>query len=148
MSNLPTDDCFVFVVKTNSYAGNFERQMCSYITGEYGECEVGDKEAEIFKAECPNNYRFKDSVISFPDEHGCWRPATMWGHKCNDVAIFFETKPTETQLTLMRNRARKFAIMTNPSDGKHKHITIHGFELRKYCIKRIDTEITVWKKNE
>lgn len=28
MSSLPTDDCFVLVIKTDSYAGNFEREMC------------------------------------------------------------------------------------------------------------------------
>jgi hypothetical protein len=37
----------LFVVDTDTYAGNFEREMCAYITGQVGECEVGE---EIAKA--------------------------------------------------------------------------------------------------
>ncbi len=148
MSSVPTDDCFVFVIKTNSYAGNFERKMCAYVTGEVGECGVGGEEAELFTQDYPGNYEFEDLVISFPDDHGCYRPATIWGSNCNNMAIFFEIAPTSTQLDLVRDRARKFALMTDPRDGKHKHISIYGFELIEYQVKRIESLVAKWKKNE
>lgn len=145
MSTIPTDDCFIFVIKTDSYAGNFEREMCGYITGEVGECEMGAKEAAQFKSDYPENYEFEDLVLRFPDDHGCYRPATMWSHKCSDVAIFLEERPTEAQLAFMRDRARKFAVITNPRDGKHKVITIFGFELRDYRVTHTDTGVVAWE---
>ena len=34
-----------FIVDTDSYAGNFEREMCAYMTGHIGECSVGEEYA-------------------------------------------------------------------------------------------------------
>ncbi|KKK83825.1 hypothetical protein LCGC14_2789530, partial [marine sediment metagenome] len=34
-------DSWIFIIDTDSYAGNFEREMCAYITGRVGECGVG-----------------------------------------------------------------------------------------------------------
>lgn len=35
---------YSIVVETDSYAGNFEREMCAFMTGHIGKCEVGLKE--------------------------------------------------------------------------------------------------------
>lgn len=35
---------YSIVVETDSYAGNFEREMCAFMTGHIGECEAGLKE--------------------------------------------------------------------------------------------------------
>jgi hypothetical protein len=35
------ENLWLFIVDTDSYAGNFERCMCAYMTGQIGECEVG-----------------------------------------------------------------------------------------------------------
>jgi len=40
---------FIFVIDTDTYAGNFERPMCAYMTGRVGECGVGEEFAEMFK---------------------------------------------------------------------------------------------------
>ena len=34
---------FAVLIKTDSYAGNFEREMCAHVTGHVGECEVGEE---------------------------------------------------------------------------------------------------------
>ena len=47
-------DHYLFVIDTDIYAGNFERQMCAYITGQIGECEVGKENAELARQEIPN----------------------------------------------------------------------------------------------
>ena len=148
MSTVPCYDCFVLVIRTDSYAGNFEREMCAYMTGECGECGVGDEEARIFQDECPENYEFEDLVTSFPDEHGCHRPATIWGSNCNDMAIFFDSRPTDDQLSLMRDRARKFAAATDPRDRGHSHITISGFELMEYLVKHTENKVLSWTGDE
>lgn len=148
MSTLPNFDCFIFVIKTNSYAGNFEREMCGYVTGQVGECGVGDENAAFFQSDNPDNDEFEDLIISFPDDHGCYRPVTIWGNESTDVAIFFESQPTEEQLTFLRQRAREFAVMTDPENGKHTVITISGFELIEYTVIYKEDKIILWGSND
>ena len=66
---------FVLVVDTDSYAGNFERELCAYCTGQLGDCGVGEEWAELYKNE--ESYDFEDIVVSAPDEHGCYRPVKL-----------------------------------------------------------------------
>ena len=37
---------YLFVIDTDSYSGNFEREMCAYCTGQIGDCEVGIEHAD------------------------------------------------------------------------------------------------------
>lgn len=39
---------YIFIIDTDSYAGNFERELTAYITGVVGGCEVGDDFAKIY----------------------------------------------------------------------------------------------------
>ena len=72
-------DHYLFVIDTDSYAGSFEREMCAYVTGQYGECEVGKETAESVIREGPNFFgRLEDLVKHVPDEHGCHRPASIF----------------------------------------------------------------------
>lgn len=66
---------FLFVIDTDQYSGNFERPMCAYLTGRVGECGVGDEYKDLFEQEC--NVAFFN-VTEGPDEHGCFRPATIY----------------------------------------------------------------------
>lgn len=77
---------WIFVIDTDKYAGNFEREITAYITGVIGECGVGDKLAALFLEENPdmiNPDYSKESILTEyisqkPDEHGCRRPCTVW----------------------------------------------------------------------
>jgi len=98
---------FAFVIDTDSYAGNFEREMTAHITGVTGECEVGE---EYVDEDFP--FDGADNVMQVPDDNGCCRPTTCWkepktGHY-NAVAIFFEKKPTPEQIDFMKSRAETF----------------------------------------
>lgn len=67
---------YKFIVDTNSYAGNFEREMCAYLTGKIGECEVGWELAEIFEKENTDNISF-DNIRSIKDkDDSCTRPCS------------------------------------------------------------------------
>lgn len=70
-------DRYVLVIDTDAYAGNFERVMVAFMTGQVGECEVGHQARDAFSAEF-QDLNFEDLVIGQPDEHGCWRPASIW----------------------------------------------------------------------
>jgi hypothetical protein len=70
---------FLFVIDTNQYAGNFEREMCAFLTGHVGECEVGDEMAERHRKEMGNaGDSLFSNVVSVSDDRGCSRPATIW----------------------------------------------------------------------
>ena len=210
---------WIFVIDTDSYAGNFERDMCAYITGVLGDCEVGDEFAKIYLKETgEEESQFTEILEQRPDEHGCCRPCSCWetkgwlwdggdgavreedwdqaksdekhrkssakiyqGYydmyakydpkdpsviragwtekslksqlkrsqkeidKCdklichkvspnNSVAIFFEEKPTEKMISIMKFRAAKFAQAkrdTGDTWDKNFKLTICGFRLIK-----------------
>jgi len=106
---------FGFIVKTDSYAGNFEREMCAYMTGRIGDCEVGEEYVETLIAEKFYN------VESLPDDDvGCCRPVTIvvgnpyfeidmtHDEKCNSLIIYFRDEPSEEQIEIMKKRAYYF----------------------------------------
>lgn len=74
---------FIFVIDTDKYSGNFEREMTAYATGMVGDCGVGDEEAEKFRKDfgLEESYEgpFGNSLENRPDdEDGCRRPAAIW----------------------------------------------------------------------
>lgn len=75
---------FLFVIDTDTYSGNFERPLCGYITGRYGDCEVGKSEAELFMEESCDSVDLDvvvepyNNVGYMADEHGTQRPVTIF----------------------------------------------------------------------
>lgn len=84
---MTTSTRFIFVVDTDSYAGNFERDMCAHITGQIGECGVGAEYRTDIEDLKEDHYDFdlekicswlENHVIQVPDDHACYRPCTIW----------------------------------------------------------------------
>lgn len=71
---------WVFIIDTEQYSGNFERPLTAWITGQVGECGVGDTEAKVANRVLPKAAKtwFEEHVLSLPDEHGCCRPTSIW----------------------------------------------------------------------
>jgi hypothetical protein len=67
---------YIFVIDTEQYAGNFNREMCAFVTGQIGDCTIGDDFADMVPQDVSK--RFRDIVAQTPDEHGCHRPVKMW----------------------------------------------------------------------
>jgi hypothetical protein len=105
---------FAFVIDTDSYAGNFEREMCAFMTGMYGECGVGMAIAnEVREQISPTVLEwFDEHVVDVGDDHGCHRPVSIWpapnGDGYNSVAIFMNESPPENVLTVLMERARAY----------------------------------------
>jgi len=72
-------DSYVVIVDTEQYSGNFERAMVAFITGQVGECEVGQEQADVARAELSADVLqwFDDNTMQLPDDHGCHRPANL-----------------------------------------------------------------------
>ena len=124
--NEPNESCWIAVITTNKYAGNFEREICAYCTGVIGDCGVGEKIAEAFPY---NKDKWEDKMLQSPDEHGCYRPVSIWGApKYNDVAMFFYKRPSKSELNIIRLRAKEFAA--------NNKLEILSFGLLQYVVTR------------
>lgn len=71
---------YYFVIDTDAYAGNFEREMCAYVTGSVGDCGVGDGPAKVAKKELDQHSMdiLDDILAQVADEHGCYRPVKIY----------------------------------------------------------------------
>lgn len=118
---------YLFIIDTADYAGNFERELCAYITGRIGGCGVGDDMAGLFLKEM--GLEQFENVIEQPDDHGCWRPTSICEDNPNSVEIYFGEKPTKEQIELMKERAQKFAQMPDKWTQKSNISKILGFRL-------------------
>lgn len=128
-------DGYAFIVKTNEYSGNFEREMCAHMTGVTGECEVGSEYVP------KDDLGFSRIIMSCPDEYGCYRPVESCGPEYNDVAIFFDERPTDEQIEVLKERAKSFneAWKTEGTFNYTQTIEILGFSLIK--VNRTEEEI-------
>ena len=117
---------FAIVIKTDSYAGNFEREMCAHVTGHVGDCEVGDEyvDAKIAK-------QFENIIGNEADDNGCYRPVALGcdikGYKNTDVVIFFEKEPTQKHIDTIKERLDTF-----DHEGDNGKIKIKGVKLVEF----------------
>lgn len=114
-----------FVIDTDQYAGNFEREMCAFVTGQIGECGKGSKQAVLFHCDHPLRIdEFENLVVQFPDGHGNHRPTAIWptpgtmnesgsGAAYQSVAIFLDSEPSDEIITFMKKRALQFCAEYN-----------------------------------
>ena len=120
---------FVFAIDTNEYSGNFEREMCAYLTGCVGECEVGEEYVDKDISAI-----FSDIIEQCPDDHGCYRPCEIVKYNegsYQSVGIFFRSKPTDEQIEIMKKRAYSFNQVraSMRSYDRDSDIKILGFRL-------------------
>lgn len=122
-------DHFIFVIDTDTYAGNFEREMTAFCTGCTGECGVGERYAEMFLAEHGPDMAddFRNLVAWYPDDHGVGRPAAIWptpgfwndgmGDEYPDSA-FGTSEVIEKYQAKIREHKAKYPASTIGSNGE------------------------------
>lgn len=126
------------IIDTDKYAGNFEREVCAWVTGHIGDCGVGGElvENKITK-QFPN-------IGQKTDDHGCWRPTEVWPNdekKYNSLIIYFEKKPTKEQIELIKERCKSFNEI-NESHKKYRS-SHNGPEFLGFKLVEIKTTIDV-----
>lgn len=144
------DAPFALIVNLDSYTGNFEREFCAYVTGAYGECEVGKNMAKLFSEEHPGE-AIIDIVYHQMDDGGCRRPVSIYHDTTIDVTpyesliIFFECRPEDHELALIQERARKFCAERPDWKPTRKRVpyTIKGMRLIENKVVR--TQETIWQ---
>lgn len=117
---------YSIVIKTNQYAGNFERELCAHLTGIVGECEVGKEYVDEEITEI-----FEQSIDTPADDNGTRRPVGLGsqneGATSHDVVIYFDSEPTKEQVQVIKERLLTF----KPSDWV-KNLKFEGIELIEY----------------
>ena len=112
-----------FVIDTNSYAGNFERELAAYVVGRCDDFGMGIPRVVPYLnqhyLECPDSFRtLSEDRISDPGDDGiCRAPmdfAPTPGKKgaFNSVALFLTHKPSKLQLAMLVERARRFPSLS------------------------------------
>lgn len=124
---------YTLVVDTEQYSGNFERQMCAYLTGQVGECGVGQGFVEKYSQDIKNLEWWEKNIYQKADEYGCYRPVELYPTegwlnngmgKCFkqteqdekgypaylSVAVLMNEEPTEEIINEFVQRAKNFCI--------------------------------------
>lgn len=126
---------YSIVIKTNQYAGNFERELCAHLTGIVGECEVGEEYVDEEIAEI-----FEQSIDTPADDNGTRRPVGLGspneGATSNDVVIYFYSEPTKEQVQIIKER-----LLTFKPDEWIKDLKFEGLELIEYQRSFIQVEL-------
>ena len=134
-------DGIMVVIETDEYAGSFERELCAFITGRIGECEVGKECADDAKEALNTKVYdwFEMNVGGWCDDHGCYRPCTgiyNKNHKYNNVAISI-SKPPKYIRKVIEERAREYAARPK----KHGKYTDYVEAFKILSIKYLDVKI-------
>ncbi len=139
---------YLFVVDTNQYAGNFERDLCAYVTGYVDSLSgVGQEEADLAKKEAPDYVRRLEGLLKEVSyDEGFLSAVHIFSHPRygNDgpgnhallteknkkkfphpayfsVAMHFSQLPAAEDVEMMKERAKEFAT--------GEKITIESFRL-------------------
>lgn len=126
---------FKLVVDTAQYSGNFEREMCAYITGQFGECGVGEEWVKNYSPTIRHLDWWSKHIVNRANdsESPCYRPVAIYPsagwfnngrakhYRSNNlgtkivkrpsymsVAIFTSSIPPDHVLEEFTERAREF----------------------------------------
>ncbi len=74
------DNLYIFVIDTNQHAGNFEQELCAYVTGIVSEHRgIGEVQAQLYKDEEGAVLEEHNThIIQLPDKRCCYKPVTIW----------------------------------------------------------------------
>jgi len=169
-----TEPKWTFVIDTDSYAGNFEREMSSFIVGRCD--EHGDHRGGPYQKMYKTDFKIGDSGTEDPfeelvedrvDDHGddaigrapmALAPTPGYsndGHGAvtelepgekakyaayNSVAIFLSRKPTDNELQILVERAKKFEMLA-PIKKYEERPKILGFRLVEERTEIVSHEI-------
>lgn len=140
------DANYEFVIDTDSYAGNFEREICAYMTGFWDNETHGKFQADKFDEEFGIENPFEDYITYAPT---CDDDVPIMAPQCieptpeeyevkdrySSVGIFLDKEPTPELIELMKSRAYKFAKEGTIFDRPVK-IKILGFRLFKQTVEK------------
>jgi hypothetical protein len=158
-------DRWYFIVDTDSYAGNFERELCAYVIGAAGEhgAHVAGPYLKLFRMWCPvelgslSDTRIADSGDDGTRESPCdLAPTPGWSNNgngksyrvrpnnkryrykhpaYNSVALFLRRRPSDDELTELVKRALEFPTLQKVHPWEARPTEILGCRLLKEAVQ-------------
>ena len=119
---------YTFIILTDQYTGNFERELCAYCTGVVGDCGVGEKQRTKFIVDYSEEKA--DEIWELLEQRydeGCARPVSVSSPN-TALEIYFYDRPTQEVIDMIKERANKFKL--KDFNDKPKPLSILGFELK------------------
>ena len=162
---------YLFVIDTDQYTGNFERELCAYITGQVGECGVGQIIVDKIEKDLELDYvkYIHTHILLKPDEHGCARPVSIYPtpgwindgmgncRQSNEdgwpaymsVAIFFVDEIPDNISAVMQARAHEFVRLIKAGEvekiGGDEFLASEGFCITGFRLVKQELVKTVLK---
>ena len=133
-------------IDTDTYTGNFERELTSYVTGRQASTYHGEREARAFQREVKGD-PFRHSLHKillegFPQVCGITDTPGITTGVCQTVEIYFKRKPSQAQIDLLKSRAQTFA--SQPGETRVRSVRppfkITGFRMNKQVIRIEDSD--------
>jgi len=143
-------------IDTNEYSGNFEREMVAFITGQIGECGVGEENAVLAEKSLPKivtDWFSENTIFTLDDNNGCSRPAEIvptpgWSNDGNgkhvkgegkypayqSVQMRFEVEPPPYIQELIRGRAQVFPKQGIDRLKQYKNLKVTDVVFEKVSI--------------
>lgn len=146
---------YYLIIDTNSYAGNFERNFCAFVTGEWGDSGVGAEVSKKYSDGIHNLDWFKENIIHIenPEYPGSesYSPVDIYLseephiNKYNSVQIYIEEVPDDLVIAEIIERSKYFvdnyhAVMS--SVGR-SDLDIENFKLLSLRILKEEDESLV-----
>lgn len=130
---------YIFVIDTDSYAGNFERELCACCTGIWDYETHGGKEAKLFYQETgyseeQNPFEAYVGLYSIEHDGNYWAAPqclilTPQSKQNNSVGIFMSQEPHSAIIHNLKARAIKYSKSRQNCVGTPDPFKVIGFRL-------------------
>ena len=128
----------MFIIDTDHYSGNFEREMCAWTTGHIGDCGVGDKHL--------GKYPKIAGVLQQPDEdNGCMRPCAIYptkGYYNNGMGFQYKDGQEEEALKVYKKSVREYFGKWIKQEESYR-----GKNIRNWTDEAIDRSVINHRKS-
>lgn len=126
------------VVCTNTFATNFEKELCAFVTGQIGECETGINRRFYQSAEVREQFEKKMERRLCDD--GNWGPVQTSPADANSFELFFKEKPTQQMLDHIHEAINEFADEKKDKNPMTVRISIDNIKVIK--------EVSIYEETE
>jgi hypothetical protein len=128
---------FSFIIDTDKYAGNFEREICAFVTGRIGEDGVGEEEGTQYIKDGYDPLEFVENRFDEDDlEDDTYRPVNVYptpGWFNHGLGKEFKDGEEEKALKILKQDAADNCKKQNDKIKNYKHWPL---ESREQSIKQ------------
>lgn len=96
------------VITTNTFATTFENDLCAFVTGQIGQCNVGTEFRYKADEEVRNLFEAAMERRMCSDDY--FRPVYSSLDDSNAFELYFKDKPTDEMMSLLKSGCEDFAL--------------------------------------